>query len=188
MPYTIQEIRKKLDPFIDDLLEELEESDPDGIQIEGVLNYSISRIVTGGIRQGRPIRYYMINRITGIYNSAKEEFYRRIGAPYETDAMNKNGDIKEYIGKPKEKKAVPAIFANGYINKLNQTCRDNPCQCVDIGDGYSIKYDTIRQSNRWTAIGPDGRIVDTNSVDSALSTVLLDIKKKSNENEMSPLS
>lgn len=36
---------------------------------------------------------------------------------------------------------------------------------------YALKHDTLRQSRRWTAIGPDGRIGDYDTRDEAVAAI-----------------
>jgi hypothetical protein len=40
--------------------------------------------------------YNKIAMITGVLENIKQEFYRRIAAPYEDTKIIQNGDIKEY--------------------------------------------------------------------------------------------
>lgn len=115
MPYINQTTRKLLDGEIDKLIIQFDNFDDD--EIEGVLNYTISRILSAGIKSGHNIdkwRYYLINRAIGVLECVKQEFYRRIAAPYETQAMNKNLDIKEYVGK-KHKENTYQITDPSYI-------------------------------------------------------------------------
>ena len=91
MPYITAEKREALDEHIEALQQELHLADD-----EGALNYALSRIV-GSVFEDEP-RYHTIARITGVLENVKQEFYRRVAAPYEEQAMHKNGDIPEYKG------------------------------------------------------------------------------------------
>ncbi len=63
---------------------------------EGPINYAISRIVAESMK---PVvggwRYKYLNRAYGTFLSAAAEFYRRLVAPHEDRAAEKNGDIYE---------------------------------------------------------------------------------------------
>lgn len=84
-------------PFIDkvdDVIKHIRYIDPE--DQEGVVNYTISRIVAGSFRPDTGWRYKWLNRAYGTFLSAAAEFYRRLVAPYEDKAIAKNGDIPEY--------------------------------------------------------------------------------------------
>jgi len=92
MPYIDTDKREFVNPAISDLLGYLKQI-PDE-EIEGVLNYTITEILT---TMKRPIwRYKWINRVMGVLESVKFEFYRRLAGPYEDKAIEKNGDIIAY--------------------------------------------------------------------------------------------
>ena len=59
----------------------------------GDLNYCISTLI--GMVMDKP-SYSKIAMITGVLENVKQEFYRRVGAPYEENKIVQNGDIKEY--------------------------------------------------------------------------------------------
>jgi hypothetical protein len=44
-------------------------------------------------------------------------------------------------------------------------------QLYQVYEGYDIKYDPHREKNQYTALGPEGRIVDTNSYDAAFKAI-----------------
>ena len=67
---------------------------PDGA---GALNYAISRLIDETRVHSR-MGYADMNAVMGVLESAKAEFYRRVVAPYEDKAIEKNGDI--YMDKP----------------------------------------------------------------------------------------
>jgi hypothetical protein len=58
------------------------------------MNYTISRLV-GAAFEEQP-RYHTIARVTGVLKNVADEFYRRIAAPYEDSAIEKNGDVGEF--------------------------------------------------------------------------------------------
>jgi hypothetical protein len=71
-------------------------------ELEGVCNYTISRIIAGVMKPKDGWRYKWLNRAYGTFLSAAAEFYRRLVAPYEDKCIEKNGDIPEYEEFPRE--------------------------------------------------------------------------------------
>ena len=58
----------------------------------GELNYVITKVCDEFlVRKGR--RYNHINTVIGVLECAKQEFYRRIAAPYEDEKIAENGDV-----------------------------------------------------------------------------------------------
>lgn len=92
MPYIDPNTRSALDPAIQDLQQKLAGY---GWQ-EGVLNYVITRLVAAAFVDNP--RYFSIARIRGVLGNVWDEFYRRVGGPYEDSVIERNGDIKEYEG------------------------------------------------------------------------------------------
>lgn len=98
MPYINQELKrrsyKKDQPLSTSLFYIIrtikEEYTED--EIEGVLNYCISRLINETLGKDG-WRYKKINRAIGVLECAKQEFYRRVAIPYEDKAIDKNGDI-----------------------------------------------------------------------------------------------
>lgn len=98
MPYIAQDARAKLDGHIDKLADEIaglsQESDA---AFAGLLNYTCSRLAMGIVRRRfGQVRYWIIALVTGTFKNIADEFYRRIGGPYEDKAIAKNGDVDEY--------------------------------------------------------------------------------------------
>lgn len=96
MPYIAKEKRGNFDNGISELLHELR-ADPDGL--DGNLNYIITTLVAAAIQpQGAKgcWRYRLVARAIAVFECAKLEFYRRVAAVVETNAINNNGDIQEY--------------------------------------------------------------------------------------------
>jgi len=81
----------------DELIEDIQAKVLSGTTPKGDCNYIISRIVAGVFKEveGR-WRYTSVGDAIDTFECAKLEFYRRIGAPYEDLAIEKNGDIPEY--------------------------------------------------------------------------------------------
>lgn len=93
MPYIAEDRRRLLDPHIEGLQKALSALSLRGGS-EGDLNYSISRLL--GAAFLNESRYHTIARVTGVLANVKDEFYRRIGIPYENQAIEKNGDVPEF--------------------------------------------------------------------------------------------
>lgn len=94
-PYILPSQRDKLDWAIDEVITLLREKSDD--EIEGSLNYTLSRIGAGAMKPHTGWRYRYLNRLYGTYQSVATEFYRRVIAPYEDRAILENGDIPEYL-------------------------------------------------------------------------------------------
>jgi len=104
MPYIIPKDREKLDPIIDRLAEsivaEAKAHQHDGA-FAGLLNYTCTRLALKVVRmQFGKMRYWIIATVTGTFQNIADEFYRRVGIPYEDKQISKNGDVdiyKEYF-------------------------------------------------------------------------------------------
>ena len=96
MPYIDDSERALLDPHIERLSEEMEmgfQSSPQHLKKAGRLNYVVSRLMVLTLPEKR---YWALALAIGTVFCAILEFYRRFVGPYEDDAIQKNGDIKEY--------------------------------------------------------------------------------------------
>jgi len=91
MPYISPENRRDLDPAIEAVLDAL--ADTPFQDSLGNLNYLISRIVAGHMGQ---VSYGKVAMATGVLENVKQEFYRRVAAPYEDQKIDQSGDIPEY--------------------------------------------------------------------------------------------
>lgn len=58
----------------------------------GELNYQFTECIVNYIRQCG-MSYQTVNDIVGALEGAKLEFYRRVAAPYEEEAIQRNGDV-----------------------------------------------------------------------------------------------
>lgn len=85
MPYIKQEDRQALDPYIDELLKQL---DIMGAS-DGEVNYVVTRILA---RSYPPMSYFTLQRAIGLLECIKQEFYRRVVAPYEDAKKEQRGD------------------------------------------------------------------------------------------------
>ena len=87
LPYIKQEDRPRYDKTVDKLITLLKERPLEST--DGDLNYIITRI----IKEVYPLRYFHINRAMGVLECVKQEFYRRVAAPYEDIKIKQNGDV-----------------------------------------------------------------------------------------------
>lgn len=97
MPYIQPKKRPVYDTEIELLLKKVL-VDEDGM--DGNLNYIITRLVAGSMGPGCPTqhwRYKQIARAVAVFECAKLEFYRRVGAMREDEVILENGDIPEYL-------------------------------------------------------------------------------------------
>jgi len=83
MPYIKQETRDDVDPFLAPLLEVVPNLEA------GTLNYVITRILL----ETAPGSYEGFNRLLGVLEAIKLEFYLRMIAPYEAKKCKENGDV-----------------------------------------------------------------------------------------------
>jgi hypothetical protein len=87
MPYINQQSRNHLNSFLDPLAEEISISD----NFAGDLNYAISYILAR--ITNNHLNYSKANACVGALECAKQEFYRRVVAPYEDVKIIENGDV-----------------------------------------------------------------------------------------------
>ena len=95
MPYIKPEQRIWYENPVNELAKVLgsTQTDEEFMKKCGDLNYCISTLV--GKVMDKP-SYAKIAMITGVLENVKQEFYRRVGVPYEENKIVQNGDIKEY--------------------------------------------------------------------------------------------
>ena len=96
MPYIKQEKRDTLDKAIDNLHKILVdlEVDDDTNNMEGNLNYSVTRL----LRMCYGKSYGEINDAIGVLQCIMLEHYRTIAAPYEDQKKFENGDVEVNLG------------------------------------------------------------------------------------------
>ena len=87
MPYIKQEKRPLYKKEIEGLVRKLE-AQPLTEQ-DGDLNY----IVTSIMKTLYKPRYFNYNRALGVLEAIKQEYYRRVVAPYEDEKIRENGDV-----------------------------------------------------------------------------------------------
>jgi hypothetical protein len=93
MPYINEDLRRAYDQDIESLIAKLKELG----SINGHVNYCISRIVAGAICPNDGWNYTSASDAVKAFECAKLEFVRRILNHVEDNAINRNGDIKEYF-------------------------------------------------------------------------------------------
>lgn len=87
MPYINEEDRPQYEEPIQQIIDLLKEKPVESM--DGHLNYIVTKI----IKEVYPLRYYHINRAMGVLECIKQEFYRRVAAPYEDTKIEQNGDV-----------------------------------------------------------------------------------------------
>jgi len=87
MPYIRQEKRPLYKEEIESLVRKLEEQPL--TEQDGDLNY----VVTSIMKMLYKPRYFNYNRALGVLEAIKEEYYRRVVAPYEDEKIRENGDV-----------------------------------------------------------------------------------------------
>lgn len=97
MPYIQQKSRKIIDEKIEPILKYFNQAG-DIVSYDGEMNYVITRLLLsfyGGKGElGHGNRgYQAYNRAMGVLECAKQEFYRRMIAPYENQKNLDNGDV-----------------------------------------------------------------------------------------------
>ena len=90
MPYIPQDRRDLLDDFLNKLVRELRLA-PDE-DLPGRLTYTITRLLWG-LCPPRKCTFRQASWNLGALEAAKLEFYRRVVAPYEDEAIKRNGDL-----------------------------------------------------------------------------------------------
>ncbi len=98
MPYITQDKRDVLDPLIEELHRTIVEMEMDDetTNTEGNLNYLITRLImmVYGDRDGT--RYGRINDAIGMLECVKQEYYRKVAAPYEDQKAFENGEVPRF--------------------------------------------------------------------------------------------
>lgn len=105
MPYITQQDRRPLDPLIDHLAQQIvtqAKAQHYDAAFAGLLNYVCTRLALKVIRlQFGTLRYWLIATVTGVFHNIADEFYRRLGVPYEDRQIAKNSDVdlyEEFLG------------------------------------------------------------------------------------------
>ncbi len=100
MPYIAQHDRRPLDPLIDQLAQQIvtqAKAQNYDAAFAGLLNYTCTRLALQVIKlQFGTLRYWLLATVTGVFKNIADEFYRRLGAPYEDRQIEKSGDVDLY--------------------------------------------------------------------------------------------
>ncbi len=100
MPYISPNHREKLDILIDELarglVAEARQYDHEAA-FAGLLNYACTRLALQTAReQCGPLRYWQLALLVGIFHNIADEFYRRVGVPYEDRQRAASGDVDQF--------------------------------------------------------------------------------------------
>jgi hypothetical protein len=87
MPYIKPEKREKYAKVLNELVAILKSVPAE--EVDGELNYVVTRI----LKDVYPLRYYHINKAMGVLECIKQEYYRRVAAPYEDTKIKESGDV-----------------------------------------------------------------------------------------------
>jgi len=87
MPYIKKEERQELDKLLQPLIDFLKTKGTE--EVDGQINYVFTRVLASLYKP----RYFNYNRAMGVLECIKQEFYRRVVAPYEDKKKEENGDV-----------------------------------------------------------------------------------------------
>lgn len=94
MPYIVQESRDVLDQEIDKLSQLVNHKTPSGVvNLEGNINYTVTKLLKNVYTKDGRLNYDKVNRIVGVLECIKLEFYRKVAAPYEDQKEFENGEV-----------------------------------------------------------------------------------------------
>lgn len=100
MPYIDPKDRQVLDPLIDQLAEQImveSKKSKDEASFAGLLNYTSTRLALKVLRlRFGAIHYWLVAIVVGTFHNVADEFYRRLGFPYEDRKIEENGDVDLY--------------------------------------------------------------------------------------------
>jgi len=87
MPYIKPEKREKYAKVLNELATILKSVPAE--EVDGELNYVVTRM----LKDVYPLRYYHINKAIGVLECIKQEYYRRVAAPYEDTKIKESSDV-----------------------------------------------------------------------------------------------
>jgi hypothetical protein len=94
MPYIEQAQRHHIDPHIEGLKATVRDMLVRDDQVDGIVNYVVTRVVSSLLLEGRGVLHYAdIARAVTALECAKMELYRKVAAPYEDVKAAENGDV-----------------------------------------------------------------------------------------------
>ncbi len=88
MPYVKREARPELDGRMAALIDHIKSLPVE--EQDGALNYTVTRMLLSIY----PLRYFHINRVMGVLECIKQEFYRVVAGPYEDTKIQENGPVQ----------------------------------------------------------------------------------------------
>jgi hypothetical protein len=101
MPYITQEKRALFDGIVNTLHQALidaELDDQTNNNTEGNVNYIVTLLLQKVYGDCDNTNYSCINDAIGELECIKQEFYRRVAAPYEDRKIAQNGDVDRNVG------------------------------------------------------------------------------------------
>ena len=87
MPYIRPERREKYNDVLKELIDIFKALPIE--EVDGELNYVVTKI----LKEIYIKRYFHLNRAIGVLENIKQEFYRRVLAPYEDVKIKESGDV-----------------------------------------------------------------------------------------------
>jgi hypothetical protein len=96
MPYVSDEIREALELDLQELLTSARDITDDRDKMKGIVNYLATLVTTLLLQPDTGWSYASMSDTIGALECAKLEVYRRLLAPYEDMAVDKNGDLDVY--------------------------------------------------------------------------------------------
>lgn len=94
MPYINEDQRFEIDGVIDQLARQVNSlGSGDPRDLDGVLNYTITRLLHNVLDIRENPRYTKFNTALGVLEGVKLELYRRLVGPYEDIKIEENGDV-----------------------------------------------------------------------------------------------
>lgn len=93
MPYIEPGQRPAIDSAVDRVAEAVRLYGADLNARAGLINYAVTRLLLKMLEDDPRLRYHHIALVTGIVENVKQEFYRRLAAPYEDRKAAENGDV-----------------------------------------------------------------------------------------------
>lgn len=134
MPYIVQEKRDVLDSAIEELhhlLVELE-TDDEHNNMEGNLNYIVSRLLMMVYGNRDTTRYAQVNDAMGMMLCAALEYYRKVAAPYEDQKEFENGAVETFKSDPEVVGTVDIEITPQGMEKLKH--QENISQADSVHD------------------------------------------------------
>lgn len=129
MPYIAEEKRQQIDFEIDNLHQALVgmELDDEENNMEGNINYVITRLLMMVYGTKHGTRYAHINDAIGLLECIKLEFYRKVASPYEEQKEFDNGSIEPF------KNHEPLIGGTIDIEVNDETIKGMMDSLVELG-------------------------------------------------------